>query len=94
MSKFVQVGATTVHSPSQLVFTLDHDIQNTSASNLRKYAEIASFAAEHGVTAYPKGRGIGHQVRIQQRVPRLLADRIDHGGRGVCLAGHHGGSLG
>lgn len=62
MSKFSQVGATKVHSPSQLVFSLDHDIQNSSPAYLKKVSEIGAFAAEHGVTAYPKGRGIGHQV--------------------------------
>jgi homoaconitate hydratase len=62
LSKFRQMGATKVHDPEQLVFTLDHDVQNTSAANLKKYAGIESFAAEQGVVFYPKGRGIGHQV--------------------------------
>ncbi|KAL7953830.1 homoaconitase [Trichoderma compactum] len=66
MSKFLQVGATKVYSPAQLVFTLDHDIQNATAANLRKYAEIAAFAEEQGVTAYPKGRGIGHQIMVEE----------------------------
>lgn len=47
--------------PPPQVFTLDHDIQNTTPKNLKKYAEIAAFAQEHGVDAYPAGRGIGHQ---------------------------------
>jgi homoaconitate hydratase len=62
LRKFRQMGATKVHSAAQLVFTLDHDVQNTSPANLKKYAEIEAFAAEQGVTFYPKGRGIGHQV--------------------------------
>jgi homoaconitate hydratase len=60
--KFTQMEASKVHTPDQLVFTLDHDVQNTSPANLKKYAEIEAFAAEQGVTFYPKGRGIGHQV--------------------------------
>ncbi len=62
MSKFKQVGATKVHSATQLVFTLDHDVQNTSPANLKKYAEIEAFATEQGVPFFPKGSGIGHQV--------------------------------
>lgn len=62
LSKFRQMGATKVHSAGQLVFTLDHDVQNVTPTNLKKYADIEAFAAEQGVTFYPKGRGIGHQV--------------------------------
>lgn len=50
--------------PPPQVFTLDHDIQNTTPKNLKKYAEIAAFAQEHGVDAYPAGRGIGHQAAV------------------------------
>ncbi|KAI1825177.1 hypothetical protein F4861DRAFT_502675 [Xylaria intraflava] len=66
MSKFKQVGATKVHSAAQLVYTLDHDLQNVSPANLKKYAEIEAFAAEQGVPFYPKGRGIGHQIMVEE----------------------------
>ncbi|RYP45031.1 hypothetical protein DL768_008573 [Monosporascus sp. mg162] len=66
LSKFIQIGATKVHSAAQLVFTLDHDVQNTSPANLKKYAEIEAFAAEQGVSFYPKGRGIGHQIMVEE----------------------------
>ncbi|RYP11175.1 hypothetical protein DL765_007862 [Monosporascus sp. GIB2] len=49
------VGAAKVRSAAQLVYTLDHDVQITSPANLRKYAEIEAFAAEQGVSFYPKG---------------------------------------
>lgn len=62
MSKWLGCGAKKVFSPSQLVFTLDHDVQSSSPAYLKKVKEIAAFAAEHGIMAYPKGRGIGHQV--------------------------------
>ena len=71
MSKFKQAGATKVHSTEQLVFTLDHDVQNTSPANLKKYAEIEAFAKEQGVPFYPKGRGIGHQVRESRPSSRI-----------------------
>jgi homoaconitate hydratase len=48
------------------VFTLDHDVQNKSSKNLQKYATIEAFARTHGVDFYPSGRGIGHQVLIEE----------------------------
>ena len=32
-----------VHDASQLVFTLDHNVQDTSAPNLQKYEAIGHF---------------------------------------------------
>lgn len=64
--KFKSMGAARLKDPHQPVFALDHDIQNTDAENLAKYAQIRDFAAEHGVTFYPAGRGIGHQVMVEE----------------------------
>ncbi|MBX7103586.1 MAG: homoaconitase [Gemmataceae bacterium] len=64
--KFRQMGATTIHDPRQPVFAIDHDIQNTSAENLGKYARIAAFAREHGIDFYPEGTGIAHQIMVEQ----------------------------
>ncbi|KAH9851228.1 homoaconitase [Lenzites betulinus] len=66
ISKFKSIGATRVHNPKQLVFTLDHDVQNKSAKNLSKYASIEAFARQHGIDFYPAGRGIGHQVLVEE----------------------------
>ena len=64
MKKFVSIGASKIHDPKQLVFALDHDIQNTSETNLAKYRDIEAFAKEHGVDFYPAGMGIGHQMMV------------------------------
>ncbi|PPQ99144.1 hypothetical protein CVT24_009334 [Panaeolus cyanescens] len=66
VSKFKSIGATRIHNPSQPVFTLDHDVQNRSTKNLAKYAMIEEFARKHGVDFYPAGRGIGHQVLVEE----------------------------
>ncbi|OBZ74641.1 Homoaconitase, mitochondrial [Grifola frondosa] len=66
ISKFKSIGATRIMYPSQLVFTLDHDVQNKTAKNLSKYASIEAFARKHGVDFYPAGRGIGHQVLVEE----------------------------
>jgi len=66
MSKFEVIGAPTLADPRQPVFTLDHDIQNTSDENLGKYRKIEAFAKEHGVDFFPAGAGIGHQIMVEQ----------------------------
>ena len=48
------------------MFTLDHDVQNKSPQNLAKYASIEQFARKHGIDFYPAGRGIGHQVLVEE----------------------------
>ncbi|TPX35126.1 hypothetical protein SmJEL517_g02418 [Synchytrium microbalum] len=66
ISKFKSIGATKFKNPKQPVFTLDHDVQNTTEKNLQKYKNIENFAKEHGVDFYPAGRGIGHQIVIEE----------------------------
>jgi homoaconitate hydratase len=66
MSKFKGIGANKIHDPQQLVFALDHDIQNQDESNQKKYRAIEAFAKEHGVDFYPAGSGIGHQIMVER----------------------------
>ncbi|KAI8639993.1 hypothetical protein BD408DRAFT_470704 [Parasitella parasitica] len=65
-SKFKSIGATKIHDPKQPVYALDHDVQNKSDKNLLKYANIEAWGKEQGVDFYPAGRGIGHQVMIEE----------------------------
>jgi len=64
--RFKSIGATRIHDNQQVVFTLDHDVQNRSSKNLAKYANIEAFARQHDVDFYPAGRGIGHQVLVEE----------------------------
>jgi homoaconitate hydratase len=66
MSKFKGIGAKRVKTPQQLVFALDHDIQNRDEANLKKYRAIEAFAKEQGVDFYPAGSGIGHQIMVER----------------------------
>ncbi len=66
MSKFKTIGAANIFDPTQPVFAIDHDIQNTTPENLGKYARIEAFAREHGIDFYPAGTGISHQVMVEQ----------------------------
>lgn len=65
-TKFLSIGASKIHDPNQIVMTLDHDVQNKSEKNLEKYAKIGEFARSQGVDFYPAGRGIGHQIMIEE----------------------------
>ena len=60
--KFRSTGAKKVADPRQIVFALDHNVQDTGEKNLEKYRKIEAFAKEQGIDFYPAGRGIGHQI--------------------------------
>ncbi|KAK3326604.1 hypothetical protein B0H66DRAFT_165875 [Apodospora peruviana] len=64
--KFMSIGASKIYDNRQVVMTLDHDVSNKSESNLRKYKNIEEFARKHGVDFYPAGRGIGHQIMVEE----------------------------
>jgi homoaconitate hydratase len=65
-TKFFSIGATKVNDTEQIVLTLDHDVQNKSEANLRKYKNIEEFAKQQGIVFYPAGRGIGHQIMVEE----------------------------
>lgn len=65
-TKFKGLGATSVRDNRQIVCTLDHDVQNKSDKNLEKYRNIEQFAKQQGIDFYPAGRGIGHQIMIEE----------------------------
>ncbi len=64
--KFRSIGVGRLANPEQVVITLDHNIQDTSAANLSKYEKVEAFAREMGAAFYPAGRGIGHQVMCEE----------------------------
>ncbi len=66
MSKFKGIGAKKICAPEQLIFALDHDIQNQDEANQKKYRAIEAFAGEHGIDFYPAGSGIGHQIMVER----------------------------
>lgn len=66
MKKFKEIGAPKFFDPKQPVFALDHDVQNKSEKNLEKYRNIEEFAKKYGVDFYPAGRGIGHQIVVEE----------------------------
>jgi homoaconitate hydratase len=66
LARFKTMGAARVAEPGRCVIVLDHDIQNTTPSNLAKYEAIETFAREQGIEFHAAGTGIGHQVMIER----------------------------
>jgi homoaconitate hydratase len=66
ISKFLSLDCSKLDNPRQPIFTLDHDVQNKSETNVNKYQRIEAFAKQHGVDFYPAGRGIGHQIVVEE----------------------------
>jgi len=66
IKKFKAIGAKRVFNHRQPVFALDHDIQNRSEDNQKKYAAIEGFAREQHIDFYPAGTGIGHQIMVER----------------------------
>ncbi len=64
--KFKSIGAEKIANPRQVVFALDHNVQDKSEKNLEKYKKIEDFAKQMGVDFYPAGRGIGHQIMCEE----------------------------
>lgn len=66
LCRFLSLQCSKILNTKQPVFTLDHDVQNKSETNLAKYSKIEKFAKDHGVDFYPAGRGIGHQIMVEE----------------------------
>lgn len=66
MNKFRSIGAQRIANPRQPVFALDHNIQDESEENRKKYDRIKQFATDMGVDFFPAGRGIGHQIICEE----------------------------
>jgi homoaconitate hydratase len=60
------MGASNIHNPTQVVMTLDHDVQNKSEANLKKYRQIEEFSKQQGADFFGAGRGIGHQIMVEE----------------------------
>ncbi|RYP71232.1 hypothetical protein DL771_004924 [Monosporascus sp. 5C6A] len=65
-AKFMDIGASKIHNNRQVVMALDHNVQDKSEANLKRYRQIQEFARKHGVDFYPAGRGIGHQIMVEE----------------------------
>ena len=64
--KFKNFKKHAIFNKHQPVIALDHNIQDTSNSNLLKYSKIKNFCKKNELNFFPAGRGIGHQIMIEE----------------------------
>jgi len=86
LAKFRGLGVERIADPSQPVFALDHNVQDTSEPNLAKYASIEEFARRQGLVFHPAGAGIGHQL--------MCENGFVHPGRLVVASDSHSNMYG
>ncbi len=65
-----ELGISKVHDPSQLVFVLDHVAPASTVGTANFHNEIRRFAKEQGVRLFDVGRGICHQVLVEEKIAR------------------------
>lgn len=66
INKFRSIGASKIKNNRQAVIALDHDVQNKSEANLKKYRLIEEFAKRQEVDFFRAGSGIGHQIMVEK----------------------------
>lgn len=87
VQKFLNIGASKIHNNRQVVFTLDHDIQNKTETNLKKYEFLQEFSRTHGIDFYGK-LSVLQQARLKTNNNRRRSwhRSPDYGRRRVCMA--------
>ncbi len=65
-----ELGVANVFNPSQLVFTLDHVAPASTVGTANSQNEVRRFAKEQGVRLFDVGRGICHQVLVEEKIAR------------------------
>ena len=66
LPKFEQLKKRQVFDSKQPVIALDHNIQDKSPENISKYSTIKNFANYQGLNFFEAGKGIGHQLMVEQ----------------------------
>lgn len=62
---FEAMGGTRVFDPKRVVFALDHYAPAPSRASTQLQDRVRRFAAQHGITVYEVGEGIGHQLMVE-----------------------------
>lgn len=65
-----QLGIQDVHDPEQIVLVMDHVAPASTVGNANAQAKIRAFAKEQGLQLFDVGRGICHQVLVEERIAR------------------------
>ena len=63
-----QLGIQDVADPSQIVLVMDHVAPASTVGNANAQAKIRAFAKEQGIRLFDVGRGICHQVLVEEGI--------------------------
>jgi methanogen homoaconitase large subunit len=63
-----ELGVPNVKNPAQLVMTLDHVAPASTVGTANSQNQVRRFAREQGVRLFDVGRGICHQVLVEERI--------------------------
>jgi methanogen homoaconitase large subunit len=76
-----ELGAQKVHDPQQLVFVFDHVTPPSTVGTADAQNTVRRFAGEQGVRLFDVGRGICHQVLVEEKIAspgRLIVGADSH----------------
>ena len=65
-----QLGVPHVHDPAQVVLVMDHVAPASTVQTANAQNRVRRFAAEQGVCLFEVGRGICHQVLVEEQIAR------------------------
>ena len=63
-----RLGADKVHDPEQIVLVMDHVAPASNITVANSHNEIRRFAHEQGIRLFEVGRGICHQVLVEEKL--------------------------
>jgi methanogen homoaconitase large subunit len=65
-----QLGVARVHNPEQVVLVLDHVAPASTVGTANNQNAVRHFAREQGIRIFEVGRGICHQVLVEEQIAR------------------------
>ena len=66
IKKFNDFNIKKVINEKQPIIALDHNIQDNSIQNKKKYSRIEEFSKKNNLTFFSSGKGIGHQIMVEE----------------------------
>lgn len=65
-----QLGVQQVHNPDQIVMVMDHVAPAATVGTANGQNRMRAFAREQGIRLFEVGRGICHQVLVEEKIAR------------------------
>ena len=91
-----ELGVPRVKNPAQLVMTLDHVAPAATVGTANAQNQVRRFAQEQGVRLFDVGRGICHQVLVEEKIaaPGKIVLGSDSHSTGYGSVGAFGSGMG